>query len=171
MAVCLRPGERARKGRTCAAAPLRYCARVRLDAVVVGAGPNGLAAAITLARAGARVLVLEANDTAGGGVRSGPLTGPGYEQDLCSAAYPLAAGSPFFSTLPLGEHGLRWVHPGAPLAHPFDDGSAAVLARDLDETVAGLGSDGPAYRRLIGPLVSAWPKLAPALLAPLRIPS
>jgi phytoene dehydrogenase-like protein len=148
-----------------------YAAPVRLDAVVVGAGPNGLSAAITLARAGASVLVLEANDSPGGGVRSGPLTGPGYQQDLCSASYPLAAGSPFFTTLPLAEHGLRWVHPGAPLAHPFDDGSAAVLERDLEQTASGLGPDAQAYRRLIGPLTRSWPKLAPALLGPLRIPS
>jgi phytoene dehydrogenase-like protein len=143
---------------------------VRLDAVVVGAGPNGLAAAITLARAGRSVLVLEANDTAGGGVRSGPLTGPGFVQDLCSAVYPMAAGSPFFATLPLAEHGLRWVHPAVPLAHPFDDGTAAALERDLEETARGLGNDGPAYRRLVGPLARRWQALAPELLAPLRLP-
>jgi phytoene dehydrogenase-like protein len=143
---------------------------VRLDAVVVGAGPNGLSAAITLARAGRSVLVVEANDTPGGGVRSGPLTGPGFIQDLCSAVYPMAAGSPFFATLPLAEHGLRWVHPPVPLAHPFGDGSAAALHRDLEETAAGLGEDARAYRRLIGPLARSWPRLAPELLAPLRIP-
>src|SRR5947207_8122342 len=109
------------------------------DAIVVGAGPNGLSAAITLARAGRSVLVLEANDTPGGGVRSGPLTGPGYVQDLCSAVYPMAVGSPFFATLPLAEHGLRWVHPEVPLAHPLGDGSAAALHRDLEEAAAGLG--------------------------------
>jgi phytoene dehydrogenase-like protein len=141
-----------------------------VDAVVVGAGPNGLAAAITLARAGRRVLVLEANDTAGGGVRSGPLTGPGYVQDLCSAVYPMAAGSPFFATLGLEEHGLRWVHPPVALAHPFDDGAAAALERDLEATARGLGVDGAAYRRLVGPLARRWHALAPTLLGPLRLP-
>jgi phytoene dehydrogenase-like protein len=147
-----------------------YAARVRLDAVVVGAGPNGLAAAITLARAGHSVVVLEANEMAGGGVRSGPLTGPGYIQDLCSAVYPMAAGSPFFATLPLAEHGLRWVHPPVLLAHPFDDGTAATMERDLEQTVRGLGEDGPAYRRLVGTLARRWQELAPELLAPVRLP-
>jgi phytoene dehydrogenase-like protein len=139
----------------------------KLDAVVVGAGPNGLAAAITLAQAGRSVLVWEANDIPGGGVRSGALTGPEFIHDFCASSYPMAAGSPFFRSLPLEEHGLRWIHPEIPLAHPLDDGSAAVLARGLDETVAGLGEDGAAYRALVAPLAEQWEALAPALLGPL----
>src|SRR5512142_3413953 len=90
------------------------------DAIVVGSGPNGLAAAISLARAGRSVTVYEANDTTGGGARSAELTLPGFVHDVCSAFHPMAAASPFFRTMPLGEHGLRWIQPTAPLAHPFD---------------------------------------------------
>jgi len=117
------------------------------DAVVVGAGPNGLAAAIALARAGYSVLVREARDTCGGSARSAELTLPGFKHDICSAVYPLAAGSPFFRTLPLSALGLKWVHPQAPLAHPLDDGSAVVLHRSLNLTGQGLGADGAAYQR------------------------
>ena len=109
-----------------------------LDAVVVGSGPNGLAAAITLARAGLSVLVVEANDTVGGGVRSAELTLPGFVHDICSAIHPLAKASPCFAELPLHEHGLEFVEPPAPLAHPLDDGTAVVLERSVDETAAGL---------------------------------
>src|SRR4051812_2877952 len=98
-----------------------------LDAVVVGSGPNGLAAAITLARAGRSVLVLEANETVGGGVRSAELTVPGFVHDICSAVHPLAKASPCFAALPLDAHGLEFVEPPAPLAHPLDDGTAVVL--------------------------------------------
>jgi phytoene dehydrogenase-like protein len=101
----------------------------RYDAVVVGSGPNGLAAAITLAQAGRSVVVYEAEVTPGGGARSAELTLPGYVHDTCSAVYPLALGSPFFRTLPLAQHGLQWIHPAAPLAHPFDDGTAVVVER------------------------------------------
>ena len=104
------------------------------DAVVVGAGPNGLSAAIVLAQAGKSVLVVEAEETVGGGVRSAELTLPGFVHDVCSTAYPLGAGSPFFNSLPLDEHGLEWAHPTAPVTHPFDDGTAAVQFRSLSET-------------------------------------
>src|SRR5436305_2551005 len=120
------------------------------DAVVVGSGPNGLAAAVELARNGRSVVVLEAEDTIGGGARSAELTLPGFVHDVGSAIHPLGYASPFFSTLPLEEHGLEWVHPPAPLAHPFDDGTAAVLERSVGETGETLGPDDRAYRRLMG---------------------
>jgi len=119
------------------------------DAVVVGAGPNGLSAAIELARNGRSVCVLEAEDQIGGGARSGELTLPGFVHDLGSAIHPLGFASPFFRSLPLAEHGLEWVHPPAPLAHPFDDGPAAILERSVDGTADALGPDAKAYRRLM----------------------
>src|SRR6266699_6071003 len=115
----------------------------KYDAVVVGSGPNGLAAAITLARAGYSVLVLEANSTIGGGARSAELTLPGFVHDVCSAVHPLAAGSPFFRKLPLERFGLEWIQPEIPLAHPLDDGSAARPYKDIDFTADSLGTDGP----------------------------
>ena len=138
------------------------------DAVVVGAGPNGLAAAIVLAQSGKSVLVLEAADTVGGGARSAELTLPGFSHDVCSAIYPLGVGSPFFRTLPLSEHGLEWVHPSAPMAHPFDDGMAAVLRRSVEETAQGLAQDARAYRKLMAPLVADWDKISAAVLSPFR---
>jgi phytoene dehydrogenase-like protein len=132
---------------------------VTIDAVIIGSGPNGLAAAIELARAGLRVRVHEAEPTIGGGARSAELTLPGFIHDVCSAIHPLAAGSPYFRTLPLKEHGLEWIHPDVPLAHPLDDGTAAVLHRSVVETARGFGDDGAAYRRLIGPLVPRWDEL------------
>ncbi len=141
------------------------------DAVVVGSGPNGLAAAIELARAGRSVLVREAAESVGGGLRSGELTLPGFVHDLCSAIHPMAAASPFFRTLPLSEHGLEWIEPPAPLAHPLEGGGAAVLLRSVVETAEGLGRDAESYRKLFGPLVESWAQLEPALLAPLvRLP-
>ncbi|HYR59514.1 MAG TPA: NAD(P)/FAD-dependent oxidoreductase, partial [Chthoniobacteraceae bacterium] len=137
------------------------------DAIVIGSGPNGLAAAITLAAAGRSVRVLEAQSTIGGGARSAELTLPGFIHDRCSAIHPLAAGSPFFRSLPLDRHGLEWVHPGLPLAHPLDDGTAAILARSLDETCAGLGEDGAAWRKLVAPLVRDWDALAGEFLQPM----
>lgn len=139
------------------------------DAIVIGSGPNGLAAAITLARAGCSVLVLEAQATIGGGARSAELQLPGFIHDLCSAIHPLARLSPFFRSLPLAEHGLEWIEPPAALAHPFDDGSAAVLYRSLDRTANGLGTDGEAWRRLMLPFVENWERLSD-VLGPLHWP-
>ena len=140
------------------------------DAIIVGSGPNGLAAAITVAQAGRSVLVVEANDTIGGGARSAELTLPGYIHDVCSAVHPLAVGSPFFPTLPLSEHGMEWIHPSACLAHPFDDGSAAILQRSVEATGDTLGRDASAYRKLMAPLAAHWDELARELLGPLRPP-
>lgn len=131
-------------------------ARKRWDAVVVGAGPNGLAAAITIAAAGRSVLLREAKGEVGGACRSAALTRPGFVHDPCSAAHPFAAASPFLRSLPLARYGLEWVHPEVPVAHPLDGGTAALLHRSLEETAAGLGDDGPAWRRLFGPIVEAW---------------
>jgi phytoene dehydrogenase-like protein len=135
-------------------------------AVVVGAGPNGLAAAIAMARAGHSVTVFEAADKVGGGSRTQQLTLPGFRHDVCSAVHPLAASSPFFASLPLADHGLEWVQPDIPLAHPFDDGTAVVLYRSLDQTARGLGPDGPAYRRLVEPLAGSWAQLVPQVMGP-----
>lgn len=144
----------------------------RGDALVVGAGPNGLAAAIALARAGVRVELRERAAIVGGSVASAELTLPGYIHDTCSSVFALAAASPFFRLLPLAANGLAWCHPEAPLAHPFDDGSAAVLHRSLDETVTELGTDGTGYRGLVGPLVNRWDTFAADVLQPpLRVPS
>lgn len=145
--------------------------RARYDAVVVGAGPNGLVAAITLARAGRRVLLVEANATIGGGVRSAELTLPGFVSDLGSAIHPLGIGSPALRNLPLAEYGLEWVHPDAPLAHPLDDGTAVMLERSVEATAEGLGVDAAAYRRLMGPIVHDWPRLVTGMLGPLRLRS
>ncbi len=140
------------------------------DAVVVGAGPNGLSAAIELARNGLDVLVLEAEDTVGGAARTEERTLPGFRHDVGSAVHPLGLGSPFFSSLPLDEHGLEWVHPDVPLAHPLDDGGLVLLRRDLDRTAAELGRDGDAYRGLVGPFFRSWPAFADHVLdAPTRI--
>src|SRR5262245_19440126 len=140
------------------------------DAVVVGSGPNGLAAAIALARAGRSVLLMEGAHTIGGGVRSAELTRPGFVHDICSAVYPMALASPFLRSLPLTEHGLGWVHPPTPLAHPLDSGQAATLEPSVDETADRLGPDATAYRRLMGPLTRDADTLFSDLLGPLRIP-
>ena len=137
------------------------------DAIVVGSGPNGLAAAITLARAGRSVRVLEAQPTLGGGARSAELTLPGFVHDLGSAIHPLGIGSPFFQTLPLERHGLTWIQPEIAVAHPFDDGTAAALYPSLDQTCDALGEDGSAYRKLMSPLVKRWQALSAEFLQPM----
>jgi phytoene dehydrogenase-like protein len=141
-----------------------------IDAIIVGSGPNGLAAAITLARQGWQVLVLEARDTIGGGMRTSEVTLPGFQHDICSAIHPLGMGSPFFRDLPLDEYGLRWIQPDLPLAHPFDDGSAVAVHQSLECTAEGLGHDGGRYKRLFGSLVKGWDQLAHEFLGPLRPP-
>jgi phytoene dehydrogenase-like protein len=138
-----------------------------MDALVIGSGPNGLAAAITLARAGCRVRVLEANATIGGGARSAELTLPGFVHDSCSAIHPLALGSPFFQSLPLTRFGLEWIQPEIALAHPLDDGSAACLHQALPATADSLGKDGRTWSRLFEPLTHDWQKLAGEFLQPL----
>ena len=141
------------------------------DAVIIGSGPNGLAAAIVLAQAGRAVLVLEGAQTIGGGARTAELTLPGFHHDVCSAIHPMAISSPFLRSLPLEAHGLQWIHPEAPLAHPLDDAPAAMLYRDLDATSATLGVDGPAYRRWMQDWVHQWEALSTDALAPLGLPS
>lgn len=144
--------------------------RTAYDAVIIGSGPNGLAAAITLAREGWKTLVIEAADTIGGGMRTMELTQPGFRHDVCSAIHPTGAASPFFRSLNLEAHGLRWIHPEIPLAHPLDGGEAAVLHRSLDETADSLGKDGWAYQRLFETLVEHAEKLYPDIFTPIGIP-
>src|ERR1700731_984944 len=136
------------------------------DAIVVGAGPNGLAAAITLARAGHSVLVLEANSTIGGCARSAELTLPGCLHDVCSAIPPPPPASPFFKSTPLERFGLSWIHPEIPLAHPLDDGTAACLHRDVDLTAEQFRGDSRRYRRLMKPFVRDWENLATEFMQP-----
>ena len=138
-------------------------------AFVVGSGPNGLTAAIILAQAGRRVTVFEAEQSMGGGARSAELTLPGFTHDICSAIHPLGAGSPVFASFPLQRFGLEWVHPAVPLAHPLDDGSAAILARSVDETADRLGADCESYRRQVNPAVEHWDELSGLIMSP-RLP-
>jgi len=140
------------------------------DAIIVGSGPNGLAAGVTLAQAGWRVLLLEARETVGGGMRTAELTLPGFRHDICSAIHPLGLGSPFFKNLPLADYGLRWLQPDLPLAQPLDDGTAVTRHQCLEETAVHLGRDGATYRRLFAPLVADWDKIAAEFLGPLRLP-
>ncbi len=137
---------------------------------MIGSGPNGLAAAIVVALAGRSVLVVEARPQIGGGTRSGELTLPGFVHDLCSAVHPMAVATSFLRSLPLEKHGLEWIHPPLPLAHPFDDGSAAVLYRSLETTCSALGDGGAGYRNLIGPVVANWQAIEADALGPLRFP-
>jgi phytoene dehydrogenase-like protein len=140
-------------------------------AIVIGSGPNGLAAAIVLAQAGLADEVFEAEAEPGGACRSLPLTLPGFLHDFGSAVHPLAAGSPFFNTLPLPRHGLEWVHGEAPVAHPLDDGTAVVLERDLSAAEKELGADGRAWRRFVGLFADRWDQIAEGALGPvLRLP-
>jgi phytoene dehydrogenase-like protein len=169
-----RPAERGqdgkfRDGKTIPGRSLEVKRKVgaEFDTIVVGSGPNGLAAAITLAQAGYSVRVLEAGATIGGGTRSAGLTLPGFLHDVCSAIHPLAAGSPFFQTLPLDRFGLAWVEPEIVLAHPDSNGGAACLQRSVDHTADTLGTDARAYRRLMQPLVRSWEALADDILQPL----
>ncbi|MBM9507034.1 phytoene desaturase family protein [Actinacidiphila acididurans] len=137
------------------------------DAVVVGAGPNGLTAAVELARAGLSVQLYEAADTIGGGSRTEELTLPGFRHDTCSAVHPFGIGSPVFRTLPLADHGLEWLQPEVPMAHPFPDGTAAVLGRTVGETAASLGPrDAPVYRKLLAPYTGHWDTIAADFLRP-----
>ena len=138
--------------------------------MIVGSGPNGLAAGVALAREGWSVLLLEAKETIGGGTRTAELTLPGFRHDVCSAVHPMAVGSPFFREIGLHES-IDWLRPEVDLAHPLDDGTAGAVFRSLDETEEGLGpEDGPAWRDLMAPLAEAWETLAPQLLAPLGVP-
>jgi len=140
------------------------------DAIVIGSGPNGLSAAITLQQAGLSVLIIEAKDTIGGGLRSAELTLPGFVHDICSAIHPLAAGSPFFNTLPLEQFGLEYIYPEVAAAHPFDDGTAAALSGSVEETAETLGIDRESYVNLLMPLVKNWPGMVKDLLGPLHFP-
>lgn len=139
-------------------------------AAVVGSGPNGLTAAIVLARAGLRTTLFEAEPTIGGGARSAQLTLAGFHHDVCSAVHPMARCSPAFAEFPLAEHGLDWIDPPIPVAHPLDDGTAAVLFRDLPETSAELGPDGARYVRAVEPLVRSWTRLERMIFQPIHFP-
>lgn len=141
------------------------------DAVIVGSGPNGLAAAILLRQQGLSVLLLEGKDSIGGGLRTAEITLPGFRHDICSAIHPMAAGSPFFQTLPLAQFGLKYIYPQVAAAHPLDDEPAAVLKQSLAETAALLGKDEQNYTDLILPIKESWPVIAPDVLAPLHIPA
>jgi len=140
------------------------------DAVVIGSGPNGLCAAIELARAGKQVLLVEAEQQIGGGLRSAELLQPGVVNDVCSAVHPMGVLSPFMQKLPLAEHGLTWVYPKVSAAHPLDGGRAMILSRSLEETAAQLGTDAKAYKRLIGPFLDRPELLLEDALGPLRFP-
>jgi phytoene dehydrogenase-like protein len=146
---------------------------MRYDGIVIGSGPNGLAAAITLAQAGLATLLIEGKTTLGGGCRTAELTLPGFAHDVCAAIHPMAASSPFFRALNLSETGdVRWIHSPAPLAHPFDDGSAITVERSLDATCGQLGADGATYRRLMQPFATHWDDFTQDLLAPmLKMPA
>lgn len=144
--------------------------KAQYDGVVIGSGPNGLAAAITVAQTGRSVLLVEGRETIGGGTRTEELTLPGFLHDVCSAVHPMAVLSPFFRTLPLAQHGLEWIQPPIPVAHPLDDGSAVVLERAMHATAANLGEDGVRYRAIMQPILEAWTELEPLMLGYSVIP-
>ena len=140
------------------------------DAVVVGSGPNGLAAAIQLQQAGLSVLIIEGKATIGGGTRSAELTLPGFVHDVCSAIHPMAVMSPFFNTLPLADHGLAYIYPPIAAAHPFDDGTCAYLTTSVEETAQSLNGDASNYKNLMEPLLQLWPNISDDVLGPLHFP-
>ncbi|MDB5013331.1 MAG: fumarate reductase/succinate dehydrogenase flavoprotein domain protein, partial [Daejeonella sp.] len=140
------------------------------DAIIVGSGPNGLSAAITLQKFGLSVLVVEGKETIGGGMRTAELTLPGFKHDVCSAIHPMAIASPFFADLPLNKHGLELVYAPIEAAHPFDDGTAAALYRSVEKTAKSLGKDEEAYKKLIGSAVESWPRIVKDVLGPLTFP-
>ncbi len=140
------------------------------DAVVVGSGPNGLAAAIAMQQQGLSVLLLEGKETIGGGLRSAELTLPGFVHDICSAIHPMSVASPYFKTLPLHEYGLQYIFPEVAAAHPFDDGTAGILYRSLTQTAQALGPDEQTYLNLFRPFLKDWPALVKDFMAPLHIP-
>lgn len=154
------------------APPLEYSSTPRrdsYDAVIVGSGPNGLAAAITIAKTGRSVLVMEAAPDIGGGMRSRELTGSGFIHDVCSAVHPLGVASRFFRDLPLADFGLEWIHPEASVAHALDVDTPVVMYPSLEQTAAGLGADGPRYMRLLAPFVERADELLEQLLAPFTL--
>ncbi len=142
---------------------------MNFDTVIIGSGPNGLAAGIRLAQQGYSVKIFEKADSIGGGTRTQELTLPGFHHDVCSAIHPLAKASPFLKSLPLEEYGLEWIQPDVPVAHPLDDQPAGALFRSLDETVDHFKKDGPAYRRTVEPFIDSWDDLLPDLLAPFSL--
>lgn len=139
------------------------------DAIVVGSGPNGLAAAVTIAQAGRSVVVYEAEGTIGGGTRSGGLTLPGFVHDICSCVHPTGAGSPFFGKLNLGRFGLRWIHPEIGMAHPFDDGDATAVNGPFADNVKQFGADAEAIKQLLAPLVDSWSEVSKIILGRPRL--
>lgn len=139
------------------------------DAIIIGAGPNGLSAGIQLIKKGLSVKIVEAADTIGGGTRTKELTLPGFHHDVCSAIHPMAAGSPFFRSLPLEQYGLEWIHPEYPVAHPLDDRPAVIFHRSLYQTAHELGKDEKHYRKLFSPLVNHWDDLASDILGPFNL--
>ena len=140
------------------------------DAIIVGSGPNGLAAAILMQQQGLAVLLIEGKDTVGGGLRSAELTLPGFMHDICSAVHPLAVASPFFETLPLHQHGLEYIYPEIAAAHPFDGGNAAIIKTSIEDTARLLGTDEQPYIQMMQPVVHHWAAIAPDVLGPLHFP-
>ncbi|MFZ0489616.1 MAG: NAD(P)/FAD-dependent oxidoreductase, partial [Salegentibacter sp.] len=143
----------------------------KYDAIIIGSGSNGIAAAIHLQKQGLKTAIFEQSATPGGATKTEEVTLPGFKHDLGSSIHPMTYGSPFFRTLPLEEHGLEWTFPEIPFSHPFADGNALSCYNDIEETIAELGKDGPAYRKVVGSVVRHWPEIEENLLGPLRFPS